>query len=138
MPRILAIDYGKKRCGIAVTDNEQIIATALTTVETKQLMEFLKNYSKQEQIIRFVIGEPKNLQGEETHASLPVSSFVKLLELEFPAIPVTMIDERFTSKLASQAMFLSGKSKKQRQDKGQIDQVSAVIILQDYMSRNPL
>jgi len=137
MPRILAIDYGMKRCGIAVTDNEQIIATALTTVAANELMAFLKNYLKTEKVLRFVIGEPKDLQGGNTHSSIPVAKFVALLEKEFPAIPITMIDERFTSKMASQAMFMSGKSKKQRQDKGQIDQVSAVIILQDYMSRNP-
>ncbi|MEY2899190.1 MAG: hypothetical protein RL138_1243 [Bacteroidota bacterium] len=137
MPRILAIDYGKKRCGIAVTDNEQIIATALTTVPANELLAFLKDYLKSEQVIRFVIGEPKDLQGGTTHSTIPVANFVALLEKEFPAIPITMIDERFTSKMASQAMFMSGKSKKQRQDKGQIDQVSAVIILQDYMSRNP-
>jgi putative Holliday junction resolvase len=137
MPRILAIDYGKKRCGIAVTDNEQIIATALTTVPANELLAFLKDYLKSEQVIRFVIGEPKDLQGGITHSTIPVANFVTLLEKEFPAIPITMIDERFTSKMASQAMFMSGKSKKQRQDKGQIDQVSAVIILQDYMSRNP-
>jgi putative Holliday junction resolvase len=137
MPRILAIDYGMKRCGIAVTDNEQIIATALTTVAANELMAFLKNYLKSEKVLRFVIGEPKDLQGGNTHSSIPVAKFVALLEKEFPAIPITMIDERFTSKMASQAMFMSGKSKKQRQDKGQIDQVSAVIILQDYMSRNP-
>lgn len=137
MPRILAIDYGKKRCGIAVTDNAQIIATALTTVSAAELLTFLREYIKKEEIIRFVIGEPKDLRGEETHSSVPVAKFAALLEKEFPAIPISMIDERFTSKLASQAMFMSGKSKKQRQDKGQIDQVSAVIILQDYMSRNP-
>lgn len=137
MPRILAIDYGKKRCGIAVTDNEQIIATALTTVPANELLAFLKDYLKSEHVIRFVIGEPKDLQGGTTHSTIPVANFVALLEKEFPTIPITMIDERFTSKLASQAMFMSGKSKKQRQDKGQIDQVSAVIILQDYMSRNP-
>ena len=137
MPRILAIDYGKKRCGIAVTDNEQIIATALTTVAANELMTYLKSYLLSEQVVRFVIGEPKDLKGESTHSSIPVAQFVALLEKEFPAIPISMIDERFTSKIASQAMFMSGKSKKQRQDKGQIDQVSAVIILQDYMARNP-
>lgn len=133
MPRILAIDYGLKRTGIAVTDNLKIIATALTTVPTSELLSFLKNYTTQEQVEAFVLGLPINLQGEDTDATAYVKGFAKALEREFPQTPIHWIDERFTSKLALDAMIRSGSTKKDRREKGNIDKVSATIILQSFM-----
>jgi putative holliday junction resolvase len=133
MPRILAIDYGLKRTGIAVTDNLQIIATALTTVPTSELMTFLKKYTLEEQVEAFVLGLPTSLQGGDTDATPHVRGFAKALEKEFPETPIHWIDERFTSKLALDAMIRSGSSKKDRREKGNIDKVSATIILQSFM-----
>ena len=133
MPRILAIDYGLKRTGIAVTDPLQIIATGLTTVDTKDLLSFLKKYFIQENVELIIIGEPKNLDDSDTHATSLVRNIIVKLEKEFPAIPIKTVDERYTSKLASQAMVQMGLKKKDRQNKRIIDQVAATIILQEYL-----
>ncbi|MGN6438574.1 MAG: Holliday junction resolvase RuvX [Agriterribacter sp.] len=133
MPRILAIDYGLKRTGIAVTDPLQIIATGLTTIESPRLIEFLKNYFAKEEVEKIVIGEPKNLDDSDTHATEPVRKIVEKIKKEFPAIPVIMVDERFTSKLAKQAMLDMGMKKKQRRDKAAVDEIAATIMLQEYM-----
>src|SRR5690242_7587484 len=114
MPRILAIDYGLKRTGIAVTDPLKIIATGLTTVETPKLFSFLKEYCNNEPVELFIMGEPKNLDDSDTHATPLVKKAVERLKKEFPSIPVVLVDERFTSKMASQAMIDMGMKKKQR------------------------
>lgn len=134
MPRILAIDYGLKRTGIAVTDPLQIIASALTTIESGQLIAFLKDYFSKEEVERIVIGEPKNLDDSDTHATEPVRRVVKKLLKEFPAIPVSTVDERYTSSMAKQAMLDMGMKKKQRQNKATVDQIAATIILQEYLT----
>jgi putative Holliday junction resolvase len=133
LPRILSIDYGLKRTGLAVTDPLQIIATGLTTVESKQLIPFLKDYFSKEQIELIIIGEPKNLDDSDTHATPLVEKCIKELQKNFPNIPIKKVDERFTSKLASQAMIDMGMKKKQRRDKALVDEIAATIMLQDYM-----
>lgn len=133
MGRILAIDYGRKRTGLAVTDELQIIATALTTVETPKLMEYLTKYTSQEKVERFVVGEAKQMDNTPSESAKYIEPFVERLKKMFPAIPVERVDERFTSKMAFQAMIDGGLKKKQRQNKALIDTVSAVIILQSYM-----
>jgi putative Holliday junction resolvase len=133
MARIICIDYGLKRTGLAVTDPLQIIATALETVETKNIFPYLKNYFSQETVELILVGEPTNWDESDTHASEPVRQFVKKLQKDFPAIPVKMVDERYTSKMASQAMVQMGMKKKDRQVKGNIDQVAATIMLQEYL-----
>jgi putative Holliday junction resolvase len=133
LPRIIAIDYGLKRTGLAVTDPLQIIATGLTTVETRQLIPFLKDYFSKEQVELIVIGEPKNMDDSDTHATPLVEKCIKELQKHFPHIPVKKVDERFTSKMASQAMIDMGLKKKQRRDKALIDEIAATIILQDYL-----
>lgn len=133
MARILSIDYGKKRTGIAVTDPLQIIATGLTTVETPQLFKFLKEYFAKEQVELIIMGEPKNMDDSDTHATPLVKQAVARLQKEFPAIPVKMVDERFTSKMASQAMIDMGMKKKQRQNKALVDEIAATILLQEYL-----
>jgi putative Holliday junction resolvase len=135
MPRIIAIDYGSKRVGLAVTDNLKIIATALETVHSKDVLDFLEKYIQKEEVETFVVGMPKNLDGEDTNNTQLVEIFVKSLKKKFPDIPVQLMDERFTSKIALEAMIMSGSKKKDRNNKsGNIDKVSAVIILQDYLS----
>ena len=136
MARILAIDYGLKRTGIAVTDPLQIIATALTTVDSKDLIHFLKKYLLLETVELIIIGDPKNLDESDTDATELVKAAIKNLNKEFPSIPVTKVDERFTSKMASQAMVQMGLKKKDRRNKRIIDQVAATIILQDYLVWN--
>jgi len=133
MPRILAIDYGTKRCGIAVTDTLQIIATGLTTVHSKDIIDFLKKYMEKEAVETIVVGEPKNLRGERTDASEHADGFVTLLKKHFPGMKIARIDERFTSKMASRAIIDSGIKKKERQNKELVDEVSATIILQSYL-----
>ncbi|MER3498751.1 MAG: Holliday junction resolvase RuvX [Chitinophagaceae bacterium] len=133
MPRIIAIDYGKKRTGLAVTDPLKIIATGLTTVESKQLISFLKNYFSKEEVERIIIGEPKNLDDSDTHATPLVEKIIEELQKNFPAIPVEKVDERYTSKLASQAMIEMGLKKKQRQNKALVDEIAATILLQEYL-----
>ena len=133
MGRLLALDFGQKRTGIAVTDELQIIASGLTTVDTKDLMVFLKDYLSKESVDTIVMGEPKRLDGSETHNTVPVLEFKLKLEQTFPEIPIKLVDERFTSKMAFQTMIDSGLKKKQRQNKALIDEISATIILQSYM-----
>jgi len=134
MPRIICIDYGGKRTGLAVTDPLKIIATALTTIETKELIPFLKKYFLQEQVELILIGEPLNLDDTATHATSLVYNTIKQLQKEFPSIPVKTIDERYTSKMASRAMIDMGMKKKDRQKKGNIDQIAATIMLQEYLN----
>ena len=133
MPRIICIDYGGKRTGLAVTDPLKIIATALTTIETKELLPFLKKYFQQEPVELILIGEPINLDDSDTHASPLVRAAIKQLTKEFPSIPIKGVDERFTSKMASRAMIDMGMKKKDRRIKGNIDQIAATIMLQEYL-----
>lgn len=133
MGRILAIDFGTKRTGIAVTDELQIIASGLTTVATSELISFLKSYVDKEQVEVFVIGEPKQLDNSPSESAEAVASFISKLMHHFPQIPVKRVDERFTSKMAFQTMIDSGLSKGKRKDKGLIDEISATIILQSYL-----
>lgn len=133
MPRILSIDYGLKRTGLAVTDPLQIIATGLTTVPSKELIPFLKDYFNKEQVELIIIGEPKNLDDTDTHATPLVEKCIKDLQKNFPAIPVKKVDERYTSKMASQAMIEMGLKKKQRRNKALVDEIAATIMLQDYL-----
>jgi putative holliday junction resolvase len=133
MARILCIDYGLKRTGIAVTDPLQIIATGLTTVDSKELISFLKKYFLQEKVELMVIGEPKNLDDSDTHATPLVKEVIKKLEKEFPLIPIKKVDERFTSKMAKQAMIEMGMKKKDRRNKRTVDEIAATIMLQEYM-----
>lgn len=135
MGRILSIDYGKKRTGIAVTDPLKIIATGLTTVETPKLLAFLKEYISKEPVETIIIGMPSNLDDSPTHATPLVQSFIKQLNKTFPAIPVVEVDERYSSKMASQAMIEMGMKKKQRQNKGMIDEIAATILLQEYLNK---
>jgi putative holliday junction resolvase len=138
MPRILAIDYGLKRTGLAVTDPFKIIATGLTTVESPKLIAFLKDYFKKETVERILVGEPKNLDDSDTHATRPVKLLIERLRKEFPNIPVVTTDERYTSKMASRAMIDMGLRKKQRRDKSLVDKIAATIMLQEYLERaNP-
>ncbi len=134
MPRIICIDYGGKRTGLAVTDPLQIIATALTTIETKELIPFLKKYFQSEPVELILIGEPLNLDDSATHATPLVKAAIIRLKKEFPEIPIQTVDERFTSKMASRAMVEMGMKKKDRQVKGNIDQVAATIMLQEYLA----
>lgn len=133
MPRILCIDYGLKRTGIAVTDPLKIIATGLTTVESKQLITFLKDYFSREQVELIVIGEPKNWDNTDTHATPLVEKVIKDLEKKFPDKPIKKIDERYTSKMAKQAMIEMGMKKKQRRNKALVDEIAATIMLQEYL-----
>src|SRR5580704_14894241 len=135
MARILAIDYGLKRTGIAVTDPLQIIATGLTTVESPKLIAFLKEYMRTEAVELILMGEPKNWDDSDTHATPLVRQIVQRLQKEFPAVPLKMVDERFTSKLASRAMVEMGMKKKQRQNKALVDEIAATIMLQEYLGR---
>ncbi len=134
MPRLLAIDYGKKRTGIAVSDALKIIATGLTTVNTSELILFLKNYFAKEEVELVLIGLPKSLRNDDTHATPLVEKFIVLFQLTFPAMPIKTLDERFTSKMAFQTMIDSGLKKKDRQNKALVDEISATILLQGYMS----
>ena len=133
MSRILSIDYGKKRTGIAVTDPLKIIATGLCTMETPKLMNFLKDYFSKEQVELVIIGMPVNWDDTPTHATPLVQAFIKQFRKNFPTIPIKEVDERFTSKLASQAMLQMGLKKKQRQNKAMIDEIAATIMLQEYL-----
>lgn len=136
MPRILAIDYGLKRTGLAVTDPLQIIANGLTTIESPKLVNFLKDYFKKEEVEMIIIGEPKNWDDTDTHATPLVKKVVEKLKKEFPQMPITMVDERFTSKMASRAMIDMGMKKKQRRNKALIDEIAATIMLQEYLERS--
>lgn len=135
MSKILAIDYGKKRVGIAITDALQIIASGLTTVETSKTFEFLQNLFHQEQIVKVLIGEPKQMNGQPSESAEMIDMFVEKFKAKFPTIEVVRVDERFTSKMAQQSMLQSGLKKKQRQNKALIDEIAATILLQDYLLR---
>ncbi len=133
MPRILAIDYGLKRTGLAVTDSLQIIASPLETVATHELMDFLKNYLTREEVEAFVVGLPKQTDNTASEIAPHVNGFVKRLQAQFPELPVHRVDERFTSIMAQQTLIMGGMKKKDRQNKANIDKVSAAIILQSFM-----
>ncbi len=135
MGRILAIDFGTKRTGIAVTDELQIIASGLTTVATKDLIEFLKDYISKEQVELFVIGEPKQMNNEASESEPSIQIFIEKLTKAIPNIPIERVDERFTSKMAFQTMIDSGLKKSQRKNKALIDEISATLILQSYLSK---
>lgn len=134
MGRIISIDYGLKRTGIAVTDPLKMIANGLTTIDSKGAIAFLQDYFSKEEVDCIVIGEPKRLNGEPTHATALVEGFVKELQKNFPTIPIKKVDERFTSKMAFQTMIDAGLKKKDRQNKATVDKVSATIILQAYLN----
>jgi putative Holliday junction resolvase len=134
MPRILSIDYGQKRTGIAVTDEMQIIASGLTTIPTHTLIDFLKDYFAKEKVEAVLIGEPRQMNGLPSESASVINGFVTHFSNIFPDMKVIRVDERFTSKMAFQTMIDSGLSKKQRQNKGLIDEISATILLQDYLS----
>lgn len=135
MPRILSIDYGLKRTGIAVTDPLQIIATGLTTIESKQLVSFLKDYFSKEPVERIIIGMPKNWDDTDTHATPLVHKAIRELKKNFPAIPIETVDERYTSKMAKDAMLEMGLKKMQRRNKALVDEIAATIMLQEYLNR---
>ena len=133
MGRILAIDYGQKRVGLAVTDELQIIATALDTVHSKDIMEYLKAYIEKEHVVCIVVGEPRQMNNTASESVKFIDPFVRRLKKVFPEMKIDRYDERFTSKIASQTMISAGLKKKDRQNKSTIDKISAVIILQSYM-----
>jgi len=133
MARILALDYGEKRTGIAVTDELQIIASGLITVKTDELIKFLIDYSNKEQVELFIVGLPKQMNNSDSESEKHILSFLKQLKKSLPKIPIKRIDERFTSKIAFQTMIDSGLKKKQRRNKGLVDEISATIILQSYL-----
>ncbi|MEC3874663.1 Holliday junction resolvase RuvX [Chryseobacterium salviniae] len=135
MGQILAIDYGKARCGIAATDDMQIIASGLDTVATPVLTEFLKKYFSENKVDEVVIGLPVDLKGNISEVETDILQFIEIFEKEFPAVKVNRFDERFTSRMASFFISQSGKNKKQRQQKGLIDKVSATIILQNFLEQ---
>jgi len=135
MPRILSLDYGIKRTGIAVTDEMQIIASGLTTVASNGLIIFLKDYFSKEKVEKVIIGEPKQMNGLPSESAPIIEKFIKEFIKEFPEMPLDRVDERFTSKMAFQTMIDSGLKKKQRQNKALVDEIAATIMLQDYMSK---
>jgi len=133
MSRIMAIDYGLKRTGVAITDPAQIIANGLTTVLTSDLLCFIRDYVKREPVERFVIGQPKQMSGENSENAGRVASFISKLQATFPNIPIESYDERFTSVLAHRTMLAGGVKKMARRNKSLVDEISATIILQSYM-----
>lgn len=135
MGRILAIDYGKKRVGLAVTDPLQLICTGLPTVPTTDIFAFIKNYLAQEEVVSFVIGESKNLDNTKSQVAEAIEEFAKKLKRLYPSIPMHWVDERFTSKMAKQSMIMSGMKKKKRQQKEIVDEISATLILQTYLQK---
>ncbi|HEY8397338.1 MAG TPA: Holliday junction resolvase RuvX [Flavihumibacter sp.] len=135
MGRILAIDYGGKRTGLAVTDPLQIIATGLTTIESKELIPFLKKYFAGESVERIIIGDPRNWDDSDTHATPLVAAAIKELQKHFPNIPIEKVDERYTSVMARQTMLASGLKKKDRRNKALVDEIAATILLQEWLGR---
>jgi putative Holliday junction resolvase len=133
MSRILAIDYGIKRTGIAVTDEMQMIAFGLTTIVSDSAISFLKDYFSKEKVELVLVGEPKQMDGTPSQSADLINVFVAQFQIAFPAIPVERVDERFTSKIAFQTMIDSGLNKKQRKNKALVDEIAATIILQDYL-----
>ncbi len=138
MARIMAIDYGTKRVGIAVTDPMQLIANGLTTVHSKDVLTFLKDYFEKEEVSCIVVGEPKTMMNKPSESAPMVDGFVKQLTKMFPLIPIERLDERFTSKMATQSMLDSGLKKKDRQNKSLVDSIAATILLQSYMEQKTL
>lgn len=138
MGRIVGIDYGTKRVGVAVTDPLKIIASPLDTIHSKDIVDYLKKYDSSEGIEIFAIGMPKNTDNQPTNATPHVKVFVKQLRKAFPNTPIHLVDERFTSKMALDAMIAGGTKKKDRREKGNIDKISATIILQSYMDSNAI
>lgn len=137
MARIMAIDYGSKRTGLAVTDPSQIIATALETVPTHKLFDYLKNYVSKETVECFVVGDPRRLNNEMSETTHLTNQFANKLKKEIPGIPVKRLDERYTSLMAAKSLIESGQSRKTRRDKSVLDQISATILLQNYLSTLP-
>jgi len=135
MPRILAIDYGIKRTGIAITDELQIIASGLTTISSETAITFLKNYFSQEKVEKVLIGEPKQMDGLASESTPIIEKFVSDFQNNFPEMKIERVDERFTSKMAFQTMIDSGLKKNQRKNKALIDEIAATILLQDYLTR---
>ncbi|WP_338410820.1 Holliday junction resolvase RuvX [uncultured Flavobacterium sp.] len=135
MPRILSLDYGLKRTGIAITDEMQIIASGLTTIPSDSLIVFLSSYFEKEKVEKVIIGEPKQMDGTPSESAAIIEKFIKKFKITFPNMPLDRIDERFTSKMAFQTMIDSGLKKKQRQNKALIDEIAATIMLQDYMNK---
>jgi putative Holliday junction resolvase len=135
MPRILAIDYGMKRTGIAVTDDLQIIASGLTTIPSETAIPFLKDYFSKENVVKVLIGEPKQMNGQPSESTPIIEKFVSQFQKNFPDMKVERADERFTSKMAFQTMIDSGLKKQQRKNKALIDEIAATIMLQDYLTR---
>ncbi len=133
MARILAIDFGEKRTGIAVSDVLQIIASGLTTVNTKELLSFLKTYIETEPVELFLVGEPKQMDNSASESEQHIAKFIVKLKNTIPNIPIKRVDERFTSKMAFQTMIDSGLNKKQRKNKALVDEISATLILQSYL-----
>lgn len=138
MSKILAIDYGKKRVGIAITDVLQIIASGLTTVETPKIFEFLQELFLQEDIVKVLIGEPKQMNGQPSESAAMIDAFVEKFKITFPTVEVVRVDERFTSKMAQKSMLQSGLKKRQRQNKALVDEIAATILLQDYLLRKSI
>jgi len=136
MDRIIGIDYGRKRTGLAVSDPLKIFASALDTIHSTKIIEYLKNYADNETIVRFVVGYPKNLDNSPSEAAKDVDIFLKTLKKAFPDIPVTLEDERFTSVMAHRAMIDGGMKASERRDKASVDKISAAIILQGFLDRN--
>ena len=135
MDRIIGIDYGRKRTGLAVSDPLKIFASALDTIHSTKIIEYLKNYADNETIVRFVVGYPKNLDNSPSEAAKDVDIFLKTLKKAFPDIPVTLEDERFTSVMAHRAMIDGGMKASERRDKASVDKISAAIILQGFLDR---
>lgn len=133
--RLLALDFGQKRTGIAVTDELQLIASGLTTVPTSELFDFLKNYIEAEDVERFIVGEPKQMDNTPSQSEALIAPFLVQLQKRYPQIPIERQDERFTSKMAVQSMVAGGLKKKKRRNKGLVDEISATIILQDYLNK---
>ncbi|MDR2684026.1 MAG: Holliday junction resolvase RuvX [Prevotellaceae bacterium] len=138
MPRLVSIDYGKKRTGIAVTDTLQLIANGLTTIETAELLPFFKEYLQKEEVEKIIIGYPKHLNNTPAEIVAEIEDFAKILKQNFSEIEIDFFDERFTSKLAFQTMLASGISQKQRKNKALIDKISATIILQNYLENKKI
>jgi putative Holliday junction resolvase len=135
MARILAIDYGLKRTGIAVTDPLQMIATALTTIESQRIFTFLSAYFEKEKVELILIGDPKNLDDSDTHITADVQRIIGIMQKKFPTIPVKTVDEQFSSVMASRAMLEMGLKKSRRREKGIVDQLAATMMLQEYLSK---
>ncbi|MBC2839965.1 Holliday junction resolvase RuvX [Robiginitalea sp. SC105] len=138
MGRILALDYGQKRTGIAVTDSMQMIASGLTTVPTAELLDFLSRYFEQEDVEMVVVGEPRRMDNTPSGIEVEIGRFIERFGKRFPQLPVRRQDERFSSKMAVQAMIQGGMKKKKRRDKAAVDKISATLILQSYLSSTQL